>query len=268
MLKDGSFHLVREYRREGNRVRYYSVERSAWEEIPADLVDWDATRKAEATEAKRLEEAVEKVRAAQAAERANELDVDASIQVAPGVFLPPGEGLFAVEDRIVTPLVQAAADIKLSKGRLVGQILSPIPIVPSKHKVQLSEKRARHRLTTGQPEFYVRTADAREPEMELIRAQVKGNTRLLEFISTNIAGQQSAKRESISVQRWQVAKGVFRLTTSQRLEPGEYAIAEILPEGMNLFVWDFGIDPSGGAPGRKPAPAAPKKTAATSKPKQ
>jgi hypothetical protein len=34
-LKDGSFHLVREYKVEGDRVNYYSVERSDWEEVPA-----------------------------------------------------------------------------------------------------------------------------------------------------------------------------------------------------------------------------------------
>src|ERR1700757_539462 len=43
-LKDGGFHLVREYSVEDDRVRYYSVERSDWEEIPLDLVDLKRTR--------------------------------------------------------------------------------------------------------------------------------------------------------------------------------------------------------------------------------
>ena len=30
-LTDGTFQIVREYQREGDRVRYYSVERSDWE---------------------------------------------------------------------------------------------------------------------------------------------------------------------------------------------------------------------------------------------
>jgi len=44
-LKDGSYHLVREYKVSGDRVRYYSVERSAWEEIPLGLVDIEKTEK-------------------------------------------------------------------------------------------------------------------------------------------------------------------------------------------------------------------------------
>src|ERR1700730_11704839 len=52
ILKDGDFQLVREYHVEGDRVRYYSVDSRQWEEMPAALVDWDATRKVEAEEAR------------------------------------------------------------------------------------------------------------------------------------------------------------------------------------------------------------------------
>ena len=37
ILKDGTFQVVREYQRNGDRVRYFSAERGDWEEIPAAL---------------------------------------------------------------------------------------------------------------------------------------------------------------------------------------------------------------------------------------
>ena len=50
VLKDGTFQLVRDYQRNGERVRYLSAERGDWEEIPAAMVDWDATAKVAAAE--------------------------------------------------------------------------------------------------------------------------------------------------------------------------------------------------------------------------
>jgi hypothetical protein len=50
------------------------------------------------------------------------------------------------------------------------------------------------------------------------------------------------ERKTISVERWEVAPSVYRFTLSQPLPPGEYALAEILEGGMNLYVWDFGVE--------------------------
>jgi hypothetical protein len=243
ILKNGSDQLVRSYEVQGDRVRYYSVERSDWEEIPTDLVDWDATRKAEAARAEQQQALVEKVRAAEAARKAEPLDVDASIEAAPGVFLPPGEGLFVFDGKAVLPLTQAEAGLKLDKGQLLKQVLVPIPIVPSRRNVQLPGKQAKFRVKNAQPEFYMRTADTREPEMELVRARVHGDLRQIESLDT-LFKQQVSNRKTLPLQRWTIVKGVYRFTLAQPLEPGEYAFAEIVNgEGLNLYVWDFGVDP-------------------------
>jgi hypothetical protein len=243
LLKDGNFQLVREYKIDGDRVRYYSLDSSQWEEMPAALVDWDATKNAEAEDARRDAAVVAKVDTEEKARRAEmKLDVDASLEAAPGVFLPPGEGLFAFDGKAILQLAQAATAENLSKRQLLKQVLVPAPIVPTRHTVTIGGTRARMRLKNGQSEFYMRTADGREPEMELVRAHVHGDERQIENLD-QLFGETHATRDSISMQRWAIAPGVSRFTLSQTLPPGEYVFMEIVQgQGTSLFVWDFGID--------------------------
>jgi len=265
VLKDGSFQLVRSYERNGDRVRYYSLERASWEEIPASMVDWDATKKAEGDADKADTALLSKVHTQEEATKIETtLDVDASLQVAPGVFLPPGEGMFVIQGKSVTPLEQVGSQVRTDKKQVFKQVLSPIPIIPSKHNVEIPGPRATIRVNTAAPEFYLREAPPdpdREgsiqrssrpgeygPEVELVRATVKGGKRQLEQIKSLFGQQVAQDRKSVSIQRWEVARTVFRFTLSEPLQPGEYALAEILPDGMSLYVWDFGVDGSTPAP--------------------
>jgi hypothetical protein len=268
MLKDGHFELVREYERKGERVRFYSLERRAWEEIPAAMVDWNATAKAEAESEKDSAALLRKIHTQEEAAKVEMvMDIDASLQVAPGVFLPPGEGMFLIQGKSVTPMGQVGSQVKTDRKTFLKQVLSPIPIVPSKRNVEIPGAKAETRVTNGVvPEFYLREAPPDPeraspvqkssrpgesgPEVELVRATVKGNKRHLESIKS-LFGQESTERKSIPMQRWEVAATVFRFTLGEQLPPGEYALAEILPDGMNLYVWDFGVD--GSMSSKKPA---------------
>jgi len=247
-LKDGNFLLVREYKIDGGRVRYWSVERSAWEEIPDQLVDWEATRKGEAEDAARKTEIDEKLKDIAQHERAASLDVDTSIEAAPGVYLPDEPGFYVVANGAVASLAQDLADSHFSKKRLLVQIITPIPVVPTKHNVEMKGARAKLRIADSQPEFYFRTADQREPAVALVRAKVHGSSRLISEISTNVVGDSHSKENQLPLARWLVARGTYRYTLDRRLEPGEYAFIEIVPEkGMDLYVWDFGVDAAGAA---------------------
>jgi hypothetical protein len=260
ILKDGNFQLVRSYERTGERVRYFSVERGAWEEIPAAMVDWDATEKARAADERAQNALVKRVEAQERAQKvAAVVDVDASLQVGQGAFLPSGEGMFVVTGKNVTHMDQAGTMTKTDKKQRLKQMASPIPIVPGKRYVEMPGTRARMRIDTtgGPPEFYLReiydpdnpTAiwqSSRQnvggPEMVLVRATIKGNLRRLKTTKSIMGQDVSAEAAEIRIQRWEIAKDVYRFTLAEPLPPGEYALAELLADGMNVFVWDFGVD--------------------------
>ncbi|MDP9338584.1 MAG: hypothetical protein M3P45_06920 [Acidobacteriota bacterium] len=261
MLKDGNFQLVRSYERHGERVKYFSVERNDWEEIPSAMVDWEATDKARLSDEKAEAALVKRVQAQQQAQKVTTvIDVDASLPVGQGAFLPSGEGMFIVEGKSITRLEQVGAQTRRDKKRALEQVISPVPIIPSKHHVEIPGAKAKIRVNTisGPPEFYLREMapdpdnpttvwqSSRQgvsgPEVELVRATIKGNVRRLKALRSLMGQQISAESTTVAIQRWEIAKNVYRFTISEPLPPGEYALAEILPDGMNVFVWDFGVD--------------------------
>jgi hypothetical protein len=253
VLTDGSFHIVREYHREGDRVRYYSVERSAWEEIPAGLVDWTATQKAEAEQTAQQQELAKQIAESEKAARFADLNVDTSFEVRPGLFLPDAVGFYAIDGNKVAVMQQEKAEVHTEKGRAVAKIVTGIPLISGKQDMEIPGKQAKLRIHTGDLEFFFRTADQREPHLTLLRATVKEQKRALEVITTNIAGQQKFKDREVSLLQWDAARGLYRFTVDQALDSGEYAIIETTTaEGQSMFVWTFGIDLTG-----NPKPAAP-----------
>lgn len=268
VLKDGTFQLVRSYEKNGDRVRYFSLERGSWEEIPASLVDWDATAKAEKATTAADDALAAKIHKQEEAQNIQTtLDVDASLQVGGGVFLPPGEGMFAVEGKSVIPIPQVGSAVKTDRKNQLKRVLSPLPIIPAKQNIELDGKRATLRINSANPEFYLRelsTEDEQEsglertsrqgttgPDVELLKATIKGNKRVIESIRSMMGQELARENKTISIQQWEVAKRVYRYTLSEPLPPGEYALAEVLPGGLNLFVWDFGVDGAGVAGGKK-----------------
>lgn len=262
VLKDGSFQMVRSWEKNGDRVKYFSLERGAWEEIPASLVDWDATAKAEKATTAADDALAAKIHKQEEAQRIETtLDVDASLQAGGGAFLPPGEGMFAVEGKSVIPIPQVGTALRNDRKNQLKRVLSPLPIIPGKKNIELDGKRATLRINSANPEFYLReltTEDEQEsglertsrqsttgPEVELLRATIKGNKRIIESVRSFMGEEVGRENKTISIQQWTVARRVYRYTLSEPLPPGEYALAELLPGGLNLFVWDFGVDEKG-----------------------
>jgi hypothetical protein len=172
--------------------------------------------------------------------------------------LPESEGMFVVEGKSVRILNLVGSQSKKNTARTIAEVLSPVKIVPGKKYVLIPGSHATLRLHSKNPEFYLREAPPdpehptailksspagdNGPDVELIRAKVTRNSRILESITTLFREPISNSRNSVSILRWEVAPTVYRFTISETLPPGEYALAEILPDGLNYFVWDFGVD--------------------------
>jgi hypothetical protein len=246
VLKDGTFQLVREYKVEGDRVTYYSLDTHQWEEMPASLIDWDATRKQAGQEAGKDAALLNAVDEREKAENAAPLNVDASIEPAPGVFLPEDNGLYVFDGKAIQTVKQAEMTSTLDKGKFLEKVLVPVPLVPTRHLISIIGTRAQLRLRTGQPEFYFRAAqtmsDGSGAEIDLVKAKVKGNERQVENVD-QLLGETSEQRKSVALLKWELAPDLYRYTFLKPLEPGEYVLVESMPgDQIGLYLWDFGID--------------------------
>ncbi len=261
-MKDGTQQLVQSYEVRGNRVRYYSIERSEWEEVPASLVDFGATQRAQQEEdairKKELEEAgaIDKERF--------ERPVNSGFEVAPGIHLPADEGVFAFDGARVIRLVQSSGELVRDKKRLALNLALPAPLLKGRQFVVLSGSKAAVRISVEQPTLFVQFADGAGGRVELIPLKRAKESRVVEKVETGavIPGKPRERRTTVVVERTEIAPGLFKMRPTQPLALGEYAIGELIQNKLNLDLWDFGIDgaptppqsPEGGPPriSRKP----------------
>ncbi|MCZ6491741.1 MAG: hypothetical protein O7A06_14585 [Acidobacteria bacterium] len=254
VLQDGSDHLVRSYERKGERVRYFSTERQQWEEIPASLVDWEATEEARREMEKIPEVALEPEPAAP--ER---------FAVAPGVYLPEGEGVFVYGDGMLRSLVQSQATVRNDRKRSILGAIIPIPAIKGKSRVELEDSAAAISITASHPVFYLQIRQPSPAGFGLVRLEQKKDSRAVGEISVNPLTRNSSQSQNVAptdLQEVQASSAdggpaVIRLSPREPLSEGEYAVVEFIESGeLNLFVWDFSYHPSPEA--RLPRESQPK----------
>lgn len=244
-LKDGTYQLVKSYEVQGDRVRYYSVERSAWETIPLSLVDFAATERAQQVE-KALQE--EQRQEAGALERQRyEPPDDSGFEIVPGIRLPAEEGVYAFDGTRVIRLIQSSAEVVTDKKRAALLALSG-PLLKNRAFVVLPGAKAAVRILDPQPAFFVQSPDGLGAKLELIAVRPRKEIRQVEKVEWRQGiSQPSELRATVLLERVELAPGLFKVTPVQPLALGEYALGEPIQQKLNLELWDFGID---GAPSR------------------
>ena len=270
ILKDGSYQSVTKYEIHGERVRYFSAERGEWEEVPKSLIDWDATDKFEQgrLQGKLAPEAVELDKELEAERKAEQAR---SPQVAPGLRLPDEGGIFLLDTYQNQPqlseLQQSGGELdKNTKSNILRAAINPLAGV--KQTIELPEAHAKIQSHTNVPSLYinidsnnndsnegapatVQAATGEPPPLapaerfKIIRIQVKGGKRVAGAIKIAVTGKMKADERFVAATVTTITGGWVKLAPTEPLAAGEYAVAEMLgKEGMNLYVWDFGVNPS------------------------
>jgi hypothetical protein len=284
ILKDGSYQVVREYKVTGDRVRYFSVERSEWEELPENLVDWDATRKWERVNTPAYDQnesspAMKEAEDIDKQENAAREEVKARTpEVSAGLNLPDQDGVFALDTFHGTPeLVELTeTDINIDqKGRHGLGILNPT--AGRNANLELDGRHSRIHLHVNDPAIYLslansddntevsghamtvntngaravnnkRGAQSAQSGFAIVRVDERNAVRIVGAVHLNRDGSVT-QNEDVIPAKAEVLPGKhwIRIQPEQPLMIGEYALIEIVaPSDISPTVWDFRVDPTRG----------------------
>lgn len=225
---------MREYAVQVDRVRYYSVERGEWEEIPLDLVDikkteasikeWESAETAQAKEAD-VEEA---------AERAIREEIER---------VPQELGVYMVAGKDLKPIKQAEAKVKDKKSRNILKIISPVPMVSGKSTIEIDGEQSANITAVDQPEFYIRLSAIER--FGIAKLTPSKGVRIVDRIEVvPVSNEIVEKLEMVDVFRHQVGDEVYKIWPVKPLVPGEYAVVQYTEGKANVQVWDFAFRPT------------------------
>jgi hypothetical protein len=156
-------------------------------------------------------------------------------------------------------LVQNGSELNKHMGRnILRAAINPLAL-SSTQTIELKGEHARVQAHTGQPTIYLNidTADNSQPEFTqkpdkdqqpnrygIVRVEQKKDSRIVGKLNVAMYGKVSQKESWIPVTTAPLGDWV-KLTPSEPLPPGEYAVVELLDKKqINLFVWDFGVNPA------------------------
>ncbi|HEV3039451.1 MAG TPA: hypothetical protein VHA33_16875 [Candidatus Angelobacter sp.] len=258
VLKDGSFQAVTKWEIVGDRVRYYSAERYSWEELPKSFVDWPATEKYNQERHSVRTNSVVRLGNQEEADRL--ADEAKTPMAAPGLRLPDGGGVFLLDKFQEKPglaeLVQSGGELNKQMGKnILRGALNPLAL-SSKQTIELKGDHARVQSHVTQPEIFVnvnsdegdnqqaKPAEQVSDRYRIVRLEQKKGIRIVGNLKIAVYGKVSQQENWIPTVSTPAGEWT-KVTPAQPLPRGEYALVEMLDKKqINLYVWDFGVDPS------------------------
>ncbi len=231
-LSDGDKIVVREYKTEGDRVLYFSIERGQWEEIPKDLIDLERTTEVN----KRIQDAA----------RVRKEETDRERRARTELHqVPLDDGVYHLSGDEIVPIKQAVLAINSSKKRTALKILSPIPVVADKETLALEGLSAEVVTAAPKPIFYMRLEKYARFGIVRVKPEKKRKRRVVQVIQTvPQSAEKFEQQEEVEIFRQQLAPQVYKLWPMQDLPPGEYALIDFTPGESNLRAWDFSHAPT------------------------
>ena len=283
ILKDGSYQLVMSYRIAGDVVHYLSAERGgAEEEIPAALVDFDATKRWEKQHAQPSPDANPDTQQQPPAIDPELLKEEASRaaltpEVAKDLRLPEQDSTLALDTYRGTPelvpLAQTDSDLNRNTGHnLLRAAINPLS---SAHDiVTLKGETSPIQLHVKDPVFYLRigeetVGDTGGPALTvdthgasssaqnspaggspgsryvLVRADVRTGARVISSFRIPLLGTGQRQEDVVETALEPLPGGHWlKIIPKEPLDFGEFALLEVISDkAVNLGVWDFGVHP-------------------------
>jgi hypothetical protein len=231
-LKDGSFHIVKEYQVQTDRVRFYSIERSDWEEIPLSLVDLKRTESEASERQATLEKDAKALSEEDAALRAVQKEA---------MRIPQNPGVYWLDGDQTRSLKLAESAVHSNKRRQILQHVTPIPMVDGKATLEIDNPHSLNVFTNPEQEFYIQLSETER--FGIARLTTKGMVRIVENLTYQSVTKEVAEEPLMveSLQKQLTADELYKIWPREALEPGEYAVVQYTPNKLDIQVWDFAI---------------------------
>jgi hypothetical protein len=230
-LKDGGYHVVREYQVQPDRVHFYSIERSQWEDIPLDLVDLKRTESEAADRKAQLDADTKAI----AEEEKLERDIKKEVS-----RIPQDPGVYWLSGNETKVMKVAESTVHTNKGRSILKKLAPVPVVTGKATLELQGAHATAVFTDPEQEFYIQLSD--QERFGIARLTVKGSIRIVENVTTiPVSNEIIEEPDLVPILRKEMDGGLYKIWPKEKLAPGEYAVVQFTEGKLNMQIWDFAV---------------------------